>query len=71
MTTTTHQVKTLQLNHPILNCPAVAEIVGKWYENGRFTGYELQFPGEKTTRRLRLKEIWQLQGYDDNDDQRL
>lgn len=65
--TATHQVTALQLNHPTLGCPAVAEVVKKWYENGRFSGYELQFPGEKTTRHLRLKEIWKLQGYDDDD----
>jgi hypothetical protein len=58
----------MAMNHPELGCPAVADIVAKWIEHGRYVGYELQFPGEKSTRHLRFKEIWQLQGYGETDE---
>jgi len=51
----------MTMRHPTLGCPAVAEIVNKWIERGRWTGYELQFPGERETRHLRFKEIRELQ----------
>lgn len=57
----------MSMAHPVLGCQATASIVSKWYEAGRWIGYELQFPGEKTTRHLKLKEIWELQGYSNED----
>lgn len=52
----------LHLRHPEYDAPAVAEVVGNWMENGRYTGYELRFTGEGGTRHLRFAEIRALQG---------
>jgi hypothetical protein len=51
----------MAMNHPVLGCPATAGIVARWYEHGRWTGYVLQFAGERKTRHLRFKEIRDLQ----------
>jgi len=57
----------MAMNHPTLGCPAVADIVAKWYEQGRWTGYVLQFAGERETRHLRFKEIRELQGHEQSE----
>lgn len=61
------EVKALHLAHPENGAPAMAAIVRNWFENGRFVGYELQFPGEGSTRHLRFSEIRALQGDTAND----
>lgn len=42
-------MKTIKLLHPIHDVPAVADVVDKLFDNGRYTGYILQFPdGHRT-----------------------
>jgi len=57
------EVKALHLAHPENGAPAMATVVKNWFENGRFTGYVLQFSGEASTRYLRFDQIRDLQGW--------
>lgn len=59
--------KAIHLAHPEIGAPAMAEIVKKWYEDGRWSGYELRFSGETASRHLRFKEIRRLQGDEDDE----
>lgn len=58
------ELKALHLNHPENGLSCSATVVGNWFENGRFTGYKLQFQGEDRIRHLYFSEIRQLQGLD-------
>ncbi len=35
---------TIELQHPLLHVPAVADVLRAWQENGRVIGHELLFP---------------------------
>ena len=59
--TMTLQVKSYQLTHPEHNATVMAAVIADWFENGRFVGFELQFPGENHTRHLKFDEIRALQ----------
>lgn len=64
MTAVATEAKTMTLRHPENSVLTEAVIVRDWFENGRFTGYELQFPGERRSRHLRFTEIRKLQEED-------
>lgn len=57
MTTKTDMI---ELNHPIFEVPATADILGFWQENGRLLGLELHFPDGHHTF-LTFQEIQELQ----------
>ena len=58
------EIKALHLRHPELDVPAVAEVRGKFIENGRWNGQRLRFQGEHHDRCLRFGEIRQLMEMD-------
>lgn len=53
--------KALHLNHPILNVPAMARILGYYSQKGANVGLELQF-ADGHTANLTYQEIRKLQG---------
>lgn len=60
------KIKALHLRHPENGLPCEAEVIEDWFENGRFSGYQLRFSGESQTRHLRFSEIRQLQEDEEN-----
>ena len=52
--------KTMELQHPLHDIPAIADVLGDWLENGRAVGLELQYPDGHHTF-LTFQEIQELQ----------